>query len=306
MGADPFSDWYQAAGVRGGTRRMLREETDQGKAYFPARLMPYLDHEMVRALGPVERHALIVRHLYQFLLATTHLETRVVNRGAERIANNRIGMAVSTATRLDAFKVYCDEGYHSLYSLDLAAQVATTTGIPIPDWDFGGFAARLDAVAEQLIPDEPGLAELLQVVVFETLITAVLNELPNDPTIVTTVQELSRDHARDEGRHHRFFSAFFHELWTNLDTPLRIATAHAMPSLIQECLRWDVDPVHRSLELSGLPPADAAAVVGDAYGGAQDLVQTVSATVRMCSSAGVFDVPGAWESFVAKGLIADG
>src|SRR5262249_35871042 len=131
MGSGPFVDWYDAAGGRRGIPRKLVDETDQGRGDFPAALGAYLDHELLKDRGPAVRHALTVRQLYQFLLATTHLETRVVNRGAERIANDRIGMRVNAGMRLDAFKVYCDEGYHSLYSLDLADQIAATTRIPI-------------------------------------------------------------------------------------------------------------------------------------------------------------------------------
>jgi hypothetical protein len=289
--------------VRQGIRRLLVDETDLGRVYFPASLVPYLDHELLKDRGPAVRHALTVRHLYQFLLATTHLETRVVNRGAERIANDRIGMRVNTEMRLDAFRVYCDEGYHALYSLDLADQIAATTRIPIPDWDFGGFAERLDATAEQLLPGEPVLAQLLQVVVFETLITAVLNELPNDVTVVTTVRELTRDHARDEGRHHRFFAGFFHELWANLDTGLRTRAAPAMPAFIEDCLRWDVHPVSRSLAAAGLPPEDVRTVLADTYGGRQQIREIAAATVRICRSAGVLEVPGALEAFAARGLV---
>jgi len=305
MGADPLSGWYESAGVRTGVRRMLRDETDQGKVFFPADLVPYLSHELVRDLSPRLRYELTVRHLYQFLLATTHLETRVVNRGAERIANNRIGMDMPAATRLDAFKVYCDEGYHSLYSLDLVDQIQATTGIAAPNWDFGGFADRLDASAERLLPGEPVLAQLLQVVVFETLITAVLNELPNDTSVITTVRELVRDHARDEGRHHRFFSAFFRDLWAKLDNGLRTRAALAMPTLIEDCLRWDVNPVRRSLALAGLPPDGVETVTADAYGGPQRIRHTASATVRMCSSAGVLDIDGAWDAFASAGLVGD-
>lgn len=99
----------------------------------------------------------------------------------------------------------------------------------MPDWEFGGFVQRLDATAEQLLPGEPVLAQLLQVVVFETLITAVLNELPNDTDVVTTVRDLARDHARDEGRHHRFFTAFFHHVWAQLAAGERVRAARALP-----------------------------------------------------------------------------
>lgn len=303
MGGDPFGDWYGAAGVRAGIRRTLVDDTDRGLVYFPESLVPYLDHELVSSRGPAARYALTVRHLHQFLLATTHLETRVVNRGAERIANDRIGFPVGIRTRLDAYKVYCDETYHALYSLDLADQVAQLTGVPVPDWQFGGFVRRLDETAGRLLPGEPVLAQLLQVVVFETLITAVLNQLPNDATVVTTVREVARDHARDEGRHHRFFAGFFHEVWANLDPGLRRRAAVALPALIEDCLRWDVAPVDRSLAEAGLAPGEVRTVLADTYGGRPQLRQTAAATVRMCHSAGVLDVPGAVEAFATKGLI---
>src|SRR5205823_8986373 len=141
-----------------------------------------------------------VRHLYQFLLSTAHLETRIVNRAAERIANGRSGVDLAMPARLDAFKVYCDEGYHALYSLDLADQIAAETGIGVPPWDYGGFVDRLERTARRLLPEAPELAPLLQAVVFETLITAVLNEIPTDGSVLTVVRDLTRDHARDEGQ----------------------------------------------------------------------------------------------------------
>jgi P-aminobenzoate N-oxygenase AurF len=229
----------------------------------------------------------------------------VVNRTAELIANNRSGLDLPMPARLNAFKVYCDEGYHSLYSLDLADQVAAATGIPIPDWDYGGYVDRLSAAGTALLPDAPALAPLLQVIVFETLITAVLNEIPNDATVVTAVREITRDHARDEGHHHRFFAALFHELWRQVDPRLRGPVALALPGLIRTCLTWDTGPVADSLALEGLPAGD---IVRDCYGGdagADRIADICRATVRVYQSAGVFEIPGATEAFAAHRLLPE-
>ena len=304
-GRGPLTQWYEAAGVRTGVRRMFQDDTQAGKVFFPAQLVPYLTHEAVRGLPPERLGELTVRHLYQFLLSTTHLETRIVNHAAEMIATNQVGLDLPTSARLDAFKVYCDEGYHALYSLDLADQIAAVTGIPIPDWDYGGLVDGLADSGRALMPDEPRLAQLLQVVVFETLITAVLNELPRDQSVVTTVREVMRDHAKDEGRHHRFFAGFFHELWTQLSPSLRPRVARLMPVLIRGCLDWDTKPVRSSLRLAGLDLHSADEVIRDCYGNPdigriQDICQ---ATVRICESAGVLKIPGAEEEFAAHGLL---
>jgi hypothetical protein len=298
--------WYETAGVRSGIRRLFRDETDAGKVFFPARLVPYLAHEALTQATPQQQRELTLRHLYQFLLSTAHLETRIVNRAAERIANGRTDIDLAMSVRLDALKVYTDEGYHALYSLDLAEQIAQETGIAIPPWDYGGFVDRLEHTGTRLLPDAPHLIPLLQAVVFETLITAVLNEIPPDPTVLTVVRELTRDHAKDEGHHHRVFAKFFHELWHQLDPSLPEPVAHALPALIHACLTWDVKPVTSSLLLAGVDPATAREVVHDCYGGQAALdriADTCRATVRMCRSAGVFDVPGAAEAFAAYQLL---
>ncbi|MGH1554569.1 diiron oxygenase [Streptomyces sp. L7] len=124
----------------------------------------------------------------------------------------------------------------------------------IPDQDYGGFVERLRASAHRALPGAPALAGLLQAVVFETLITAVLNEVPGDPSVVGVVRDLLRDHARDEGRHHRFFAALFRELWTHLSAADRTAAAHALPELIRAALTWDLAPVRASLRLAGPRP----------------------------------------------------
>jgi hypothetical protein len=294
--------------VRTGPRRIVGAGAAEGRVFFPHQLVPHLAHPVVAALPAARRETLTLLHLYQFLLATTHVETRVVNVGAERIANGRLGIDVPAATRMDAFKVYCDEGYHALYSLDLAGQIAGVTGVPVPRWDYGSFVERLGVAARAQLPDEPVLAQLLQVVVFETLITAILNEAPGYPDLDGTVRDVLRDHARDEGRHHRFFTAFFHHLWTGLRPSLRAKVAHALPALIEVCMAADVVPVRSALLIAGLDVATADQVVRECYDTSavpERTAEITRATVTMCRSAGVLDMPGAAEAFAVRGLIRD-
>lgn len=309
MTPGPLEKWYETAGVRCGVRRVFSGEhagDAPGKVFFPRRLVPHLAHPAVAVLPQARRDMLPLLHLYQFLLATTHVETRVVNVGAERIANGRLGLSMPAVTRMDAFKVYCDEGYHALYSLDLAEQIARATGVPVPPWNYGSFVERLTGAACAQLPDEPVLAQLLQVVVFETLITAILNEAPGDPDLDETVRDLLRDHARDEGRHHRFFSGFFHQLWAGLRPGLRTQVALTLPALIEVCMTADVVPVRSALRIAGLDSATADQVVRECYDTAavpQRTAEIVRATVTMCRSAGVLDIPGAAEAFAQRGLI---
>jgi hypothetical protein len=304
----PLEKWHKTAGVRTGPHRVIGGGAAEGTVFFPHQLVPHLAHPVVATLPAARREMLTLLHLYQFLLATTHVETRVVNVGAERIANGRLGIDVPAATRMDAFKIYCDEGYHALYSLDLAEQIAGVTGVPVPRWDYGSFVERLAVAARAQLPDEPVLAQLLQVVVFETLITAILNEAPGYPDLDGTVRDVLRDHARDEGRHHRFFTAFFHHLWAGLRPGLRAKVAQALPALIEVCMAADVVPVRSALLIAGLDVATADQVVRECYDTSavpERTAEITRATVTMCRSAGVLDMPGAAEASPTRGLTRD-
>lgn len=299
-------DWYESAGVRAGPRRLLREELHGGRLFFPPRLVPYWDHPLVSALPQHRKDALLARHLFQYLEFTSHFETRVVNRATEQIAGGRSGVDVARSVRLQAYRIYCDEAYHSLYSLDAVDQIATASGTaPVP-YDFQPFLRRLDAAGEQLMPGAPGLTQMLQVVVFETLITALLNDIPRDGRVLSLVRDIVRDHGRDEGRHHVFFSHFFGELWAQQDTTVRVRAARCLPELIRRSLLPYLEPLRRSLVATGLTAAEAREVLHDSYpddrvdAGIRD---TARHSLRLFEDNGVLDVPGARDAFAAARLV---
>ncbi len=304
--AEPGRDWYDRAGVRTSPRRRLAGELAAGQLFFPPALVPYLDHPLVAALPEDRRTALLARHLFHYLDFTAQFETQVVNRATERIAGGRSGMDVPIATRLDAYRIYVDEGYHSLYSLDVVDQISRAAGIAPAPYDFAPFLRRLDGVGERALPDEPLLAQLLQVVVFEMLITAILNDVPKDPRVLTLVRDIVRDHARDEGRHHVFFARLFRELWAQETTARRGRVARCLPGLIRSSLLPDLTPVRVSLAAAGLPTRAVADVVRDAYP-RERVDESVRAAsrhaVRLFEETGVLDVDGGREAFAAAGLL---
>ncbi len=301
-------DWYERAGVRSGPRRHLQDELEAGQLYFPPALLPYAGHPVVRDLPGDARRAVFAQHLFQYLNFTAQFETHVVNRATERIAGGRSGVEVGAETRLDAYRIYCDEGYHALYSFDVIQQVSVASGVtPVP-YDFTNFRNRLDAVGHQALSGEPALAQLLQVVVFETLVTAILNDLPKDRRVLTVVRDIVRDHARDEGWHHVFFSRFFRDLWAQLPTSLRTRVTRCLPELIRSSLLPDLRPVRAALVAAGLPQRAAEEVVRDSYPRAEveaGIRKAARHSVRLFEETGVLQVAGGRESFHAAGLLPE-
>jgi P-aminobenzoate N-oxygenase AurF len=341
-GPDPLADWFDRAGVRKDPHRLVSaqarpggesgageasgtgdaaggedavpgspggsigQQLRAGKTFFPASLMPYLAHPLVRDLPPERRRALAARHLYQYLTFTAHFETQVVNRAAARIATGGTHANMPVSARVDAMKIYTDESWHALYSLDLVAQLAAATGIPPLPYDFGPYLARLDAVGAELLPGRPVLAQLLQVVVFETLITSILCAVPADRSVLGVVRETVADHARDEGRHHVYFAAFFQGLWASLGPAERMAAARCLPRLIRRSLEPDLTPAGAALLAAGLSPRQASAVLAESCpkdGRPAEIARSARHSVRLFRDCGVLDVPGGRDAFAAAGLL---
>jgi hypothetical protein len=302
---DPMAGWHEQAGVRRQPRRLLAEDRELGLVLFPEKEIPYLGHEAVAALPTGARDALVARHLYQYLLYTVHLETKVVNRGVAMMAHDEVGYPMAPAIRLDALKVYCDEGYHALYNLDIIQQVASATGTPVLPYDFQPRLDRLDRTADRFLPDQPRLAHLLQVVIFETMVTSILADVPHDPTVHRVIRAVVGDHARDETYHHALFVKVFRELWVQLPAALRTAVAQAIPHLIDDCLRPDLAVFGAALRSAGLAAPLVDEILAESYSeeAVRAAIREASRhTVRLCRSVGAFDLPGAADHLAELGL----
>lgn len=300
--------WYTKAGVRTSPRRFDEDsEIEDAKLFFPTALIPHLRHEAVRSLEPDRQRYLNAQYLYQWLEFTTHFEVAVVNRSCQRIAEGTAGLTVPVESRMAAFQIYVDEGYHSMYNLDVRLQIERASGIPALPFEFGPFLRQLDAVGDGL-PDLRLLIQLLQVIVFETLITSLLVDIPNDSGVKTLVRETVRDHAVDEGRHHRYFAGLFSQLWQQLEPAVRIAVAPFLPELIVRSLRPSLSSHRSALRHIGLPDDLVADILADSYSPAAtlDYIRDASArTVALFARCGVLEVPGAADAFHHFGLLKE-
>lgn len=298
---------FDAWDTRAWVRRCSTASAPQGDGaeFFPARLVPHLGHPAVLAATPAQRTYLAAQHLYQWLNFTVDFEVSVVNRAAATMANGTCGVRLPEAAAATAYKIYVDEGFHSLESLRVLRQVEASSGIGALPYDFSRFLRRLDAVGAGQ-PGDQRLVRLLQVVVFETLITAILADIPNDHRVLPVVRQVVADHAIDERRHHAYFAAFFRELWANLGPPARKVTALLLAPLVLESLQPATRPAFDALVACGFAEPEARDIVADAYDEASVTAGVRFAarnTIALFKDCGVLEQPGARDAFARAGLV---
>ena len=306
--SEPLSRWYERAGVRRDARRRLGGEPigpERGLP-FPPRLVPALSHPAASRLAPDVRAGVLIRQLHGYLDFTVRFELGMINPAAEQIANGATGFELPERTRLEAFGIYCDEGFHALYCADLLHQIHQTTGVSCRSERYTTVEGRIDEIVAGLPARLTATGRLLVAVVFETLVSRILADLPDDPSILACVRAVVRDHARDERRHHAYFAGLFGQIWPQLGPADRTALGLVLPDLLLAVLSPDLFDMVEGLVDSGFDPKVASAVVADVCSPARVLAEarrTAQATLDLFRRTGLLADPIIAEAVVASGLI---
>jgi hypothetical protein len=284
-------DWNSTAQVRAGARRCIAAEEVSDKLFFSPRLVPITDHRLVQDLGPPVLREILIQHLYGYLEFTAQFEAEVVNSATKAIARRKAGFDLPEEMVRDAYRIYCDEGYHSVLSADLKHQVEQVTGIPAVHYDFDHFLERLERVQDAVPPEMKELARLFVAILFETLISATLNRIPKDERVVTAVREMIRDHAEDEARHHFYFASLMDFIWPRLSRREQAFIGPLLPHMIIKCLEPDLSAIRRRLSKFGLAPGDVDQIVEESYAYADvisGIRKTARATMNILERNGLF------------------
>lgn len=141
--------------------------------------------------------------------------------------------------------------------------------------------------------------------VSETIIAKELLEACRD-VLVSTVQEMLRDHLADEARHSRYFCEVFHYFWQNFSDVQRAVAAKLLIEILLIFFETDECWLSGSLRSVGLSEKLVAQII--AYMADEDarllrIRASASATFQALKEAGFFDLSTNKQLFSEAGLI---
>lgn len=302
-----FGNWDNRASVRTKPARHLADH-DTTPLFFPPESVPATTHALVTARGPETLHRVLVHSLHQYLRFTTVLEQAAVLPVTARISLGDSGVDLPAGMLRDAFKITTDEAWHAQFSDGFAGEVALVTGIAPDAVVRPQFLGRLERIRLDVEPSLRGLVELVFAVVSETLVSALLSDIPKDGRLPGPVRALVADHAADEGRHHAYFRSFLSILWPQLSARERQVLGPRIPALVHAFLAPDLGAVRATLRASGFAEREVAEIMADSYGPDSPafLVEPAArATVRCFREVGALADAATLNAFAAGGLLAE-
>lgn len=303
-----LGDWNTRASVRASDYQYKLppdlEKQLESRDWFPPALLPYLRHPEVRLADKAITKRLCANHLVNFLNYTTLLEHRIVNRSVEIIVHDELEFAIPSRMKTAALQLYTDEGYHALFSYQLAEQISEFYGTTTPS-TMHRRIIKLNQLIDTTPDEQKSITWLLVGFVSETIIAKDLRDV-YQKTLVCCVQAMLKEHLADEARHSRYFSEVFHYLWLQMSDEQRISSGRQLLDIIliffetdQKWLEWSL----RSVQLSETAVKQILTMMADPQAHILRAREGASPTFQALKKAGFFKRPKIRQLFSNMALI---
>ncbi len=301
-----FSKWDAVAAIRTKPRQRLTPAKGGSAGdlvLFSPDLVPIAAHQAVRELGL--SGVIRTQHLYRYLQFTAMLEQQYVNPTVVRIASRDFGFELPSSMIIDAYRIYCDEGYHALCAADLAQQVVDLSGSAPVNRSRPQAFIELDALVASTSSDRRPLLELAFVIVSETLISAILANAHADTRVAPAVRQVILEHAQDEAVHSTYFCDLTKIIWPQLSADMRTMMACAIPRLMTAFLSPDLAHHAHVLDHVGIGGEQTERILAESFPrhAVLDAIQSASAaTIGLFDAVGAFGQAEVRDSYLRCGI----
>jgi|GEM_PF-2761837 len=306
-----FTDWdnFSTVRVKPHSYKMnfddLAKKELREKKWFIPQGVQILSHPLLANLDQDRTQYILGRFLLQFLEYGVLMEHEFVNASLAEIALGENGINLPEVMRLDAFKIYTDEGYHACFTLEAAQHIREYIGLPNTAWPLKN--SRLEGL-RKLIADAPAedrsLIRFGIVAISETVAAKELTESMQN-VVIDPIVNLFVDHAHDETKHCMYFSVLFEVVWEQLSEAERLRLGAYLPKILKAFVNINVYALQDTLSEIQIDKETANKIIQDSYPPDFAIkralgVATVSFTVMR--KIGIFRNPLIREAFIKEGF----
>lgn len=307
-----FEKWDQIASVRSKPNtyqlagHQLHSELKDKRWFLPAGVL-ILNHPLLKGIDQSQEQYLLGRFLLQFLEYGTLMEHEFVNTILAELALGEFGIPLPDQMRLDAFKIYTDEGYHACFNLEATQQIRNYIGLSTIDaWPLKN--SRLIGL-RKLIPQHSSKENLLIrfgiAAVSETIAAKELAENMKG-IVIDSIYNIFIDHAEDEKKHCIFFSALWEVVWNYLTLEEKKFLGVNLPKILKAFVNINTIALFDSLEKIEIDHRLAEIIINDSYPSdfaVQRAVSVASISFRIFDRLGMFKIPEIKDAFIQEGFL---
>lgn len=304
-----LGDWDKTSSVRARPYRYDCSDNNiinqlKMKSWFVFESIAILNHQAINAVSAENKNYLLACYMINFLEYTTILEHDLANQAATIIAHNRLSIDLPISIRLEALKLYTDEGYHAYFSADVAEQIAKIMDVKLRQPYFPKIE-RLKLFANQAPQRFQSLTWFAIGFVSETVITKSFLYCFRS-TLLDPIYNLLGDHLHDERKHAKYFSDLFTYVWERISNEEQAYLGDILPKII----KYFFSPHHLWLEHSlqhiGINHSIITEII-TTYDSSANFIKRVrdgaSATLYALEKSGVFKNASIRKNFNEEELI---
>ena len=209
----------------------------KGRDLFPSRLMPFVHHPEIVALGEDVTDQILIRACYKWMEDIAHTETDDVGRLCGLLANAHHAVFIPQQARQVALTVMTDEAYHAYAAREFLNGVAELTGV-LPGDDFGtyGLKRAMSWVENDVPKKDTQLLRIFALCIAENTITAEIMGVAQETAADNPFHIVMKEHMMDEGRHAVFFQNLLEHVWSQLDDSARRSVGNYLPTFLKKYL----------------------------------------------------------------------
>lgn len=266
-----------------------------------------LEHDDLKSLDDDQKKFVMGTQLLEFVEKTTIFEVEHVNNVANSLALGKYDFEIPNILKVDAFKIYTDEGFHALFSKKMSDDIKKYYKIEDDITPYlKNFFSKLNNIGSKFGKKYSYLSNLSSTIVSESMIVQdISNEMRG--IVYEPIIEMFKDHMIDEAYHANYFGTLLKVIWPQLsDKQKEIMSSNLCESILLMS-KPRVDIYYYSLSKLGFDKKRISEIINDVYDNKETKKNTLkkksSQVLKLLKNSGVFNFTFAKEKFKRNGLI---
>ena len=308
------SAWDDKAGVRSNPETYDLQLSDDyildgtGLSWHLPSYSGILEHEDLSHLSGKEKEFVKGTQLLEFVTKQTIFEIDCVNYVTSRLAHNKYKFDLPEFLKLDALKIYTDEGYHAYYTQKMANQIRRYYRIGEDDISpfVESYYSKIESIITKFGEENKDLCMLAFVIVGENQIVSDISAEMRQ-IVFKPIWILFRDHMKDEVFHAKYFTMIFEDVWPQLSPDEKEIMGLCFCDSMEILGLPRTDIYHFSLAKLGIGKQQILKCINDIYNTIEwrttRIADRMQPTINLLTSNDVFDIETVRKAFEGKKYI---